>query len=64
MEVVVDSIVSDKNGLNLYACRSQYNAPDIDGTIFVYTKDKLLDGEFVEVEIKKFDNYDLIGEKV
>lgn len=64
MEVVVDSIVSDKNGLNLYACRSQYNAPDIDGTIFVYAKDKLLDGEFVEVEIKKFDNYDLIGEKV
>jgi len=64
MTVIVDDIVSE-NGKNwIYNCRSQYNAPDIDGCIFVISDKQIETGSFVDVKIVGFNGYDLKGEIV
>lgn len=46
----------------MYVCRSYMDAPDIDGCVFVASEDELLTGDFIEVTITDFNEYDLIGE--
>lgn len=46
----------------MYMCRSYMDAPDIDGCVFVASEDELLTGDFIEVTITDFNEYDLIGE--
>ena len=46
----------------MYMCRSYMDAPDIDGCVFVASEDELLSGDFIEVTITDFNEYDLIGE--
>lgn len=46
----------------MYMCRSYMDAPEIDGYIFVASEEELLSGDFLEVTITDFNEYDLIGE--
>lgn len=48
----------------VYCGRTQKDAPDIDGLVFVSSPVELLSGEFVEVRITEASDYDLIGEVV
>ncbi|MCM1180115.1 MAG: 30S ribosomal protein S12 methylthiotransferase RimO [Clostridium sp.] len=47
----------------MYMCRSYMDAPDIDGCVFVASKEELLTGDFIDVRITDFNEYDLIGER-
>ena len=47
----------------MYMCRSYMDAPEIDGYIFVESEEELLSGDFIEVTITDFNEYDLIGER-
>ncbi|WP_271629815.1 30S ribosomal protein S12 methylthiotransferase RimO [Caldicellulosiruptor sp. DIB 104C] len=59
-EVVIEG--RDKN--NFYIARSQFEAPEVDGKIIVFSKRKLLSGEFVNVKILDVFEYDLVGEVI
>lgn len=59
-EVVIEG--KDKN--NFYIARSQFEAPEVDGKIMVFSKRKLLPGEFVVVKILDAFEYDLVGEVI
>ena len=61
---VYNSIVEgrDTSKKDTYIVRPYFNARDIDDKVFVKSKDLLISGSFVNVEIKKVLGYDLIGE--
>ncbi len=61
LKAIIDEEISSTNGY-LYKARSQYNAPDIDGCVYVTSKKPLAVGQFAEVVIKNFADYDLKGE--
>ncbi len=63
INVLIEGVV-DKNGEQYYIGRSQRDAPDVDGLVFL-KKDKELDlGAFVNTKINSCDKYDLFGEVV
>ena len=64
IEVVIDGFVKydDEISKNVYFGRPYFFAPDIDGKVFILTKNALNIGEYVFVKITKSLNYDLIGE--
>lgn len=45
----------------MYMCRSYMDAPEIDGCVFVETNEELIAGDFIDVTITGFNEYDLIG---
>lgn len=45
----------------IFIGRTYMDAPNIDGYIFVHTKDELMSGEFVDVLVTEAKEYDLIG---
>lgn len=53
----------DENGF-IYYGRAYFNAPDIDGKVYFFSKDEVEKGEFVDVELVKVDGYDLYGERL
>tara|TARA_B100000686_G_scaffold321539_1_gene374308 strand:+ start:2758 stop:4128 length:1371 start_codon:yes stop_codon:yes gene_type:complete len=58
--VIIDRPVP--NETNAYQGRSQSDAPDIDGTVFVTSHDvELSPGEIVDVEVVAITGYDLVG---
>lgn len=57
IEVLIDEINDD-----CYLGRTQYDAPEVDGQVFVKSKRKLKAGDFVRVEITDTLEYDLSGE--
>jgi len=57
LEVLVDE---EDNGL--YLGRTQYDAPEVDGLVYVKSKDKLYPGDFVKAKITDTLEYDLVGE--
>ncbi|MDP1853464.1 MAG: MiaB/RimO family radical SAM methylthiotransferase [Candidatus Omnitrophota bacterium] len=48
----------------VYAARSQADAPEVDGCVFVKSKEKLFAGDIVKVKITQTYEYDLVGEKI
>ena len=44
--------------------RSYMDAPNVDGFVFVHSKDSYLSGEFVDVMITQAKEYDLVGEAI
>ncbi|MDD5465920.1 MAG: MiaB/RimO family radical SAM methylthiotransferase [Candidatus Omnitrophica bacterium] len=46
----------------VYIGRSQADAPEVDGMVYVNSKKRLLEGEFVKVKITDTLEYDLVGE--
>ncbi|BEP29298.1 30S ribosomal protein S12 methylthiotransferase RimO [Helicovermis profundi] len=59
IEVIVEEKVPKEN---VYLCRSSYDAPEVDGIVYVNTEKELETGEFISVKIIDSMEYDLIGE--
>ncbi|MEK6728201.1 MAG: 30S ribosomal protein S12 methylthiotransferase RimO [Candidatus Omnitrophota bacterium] len=59
VEVLIDERKGDK-----YAGRSQYDAPEVDGVVYVNSKKALRPGDFVKVKITDTLEYDLVGESI
>lgn len=49
---------------DIFIGRSYMDAPNVDGFVFVHSKDSYLSGEFVDVKITQAKEYDLVGEAV
>ena len=61
LRVIVDGYLYKDE---MYMCRSYMDAPGIDGCVFVASEEELLSGDFIDVKITDFNEYDLIGERV
>lgn len=59
LEVVIEETVP---GENIFIGRTQFDAPEIDGVVYVHTDQSLDIGTFVMVTITDAMEYDLIGE--
>jgi len=57
---IIDVLIDEKEK-DFYLGRSQYDAPEVDGLIYVDSKKALNIGEFVKVEITDTLEYDLMG---
>lgn len=55
-------ILIDEAGGSQYLGRSQHDAPEVDGLVYVSSKAKLKPGDFVKVKITDTLEYDLVGE--
>ncbi|MFH1678174.1 MAG: MiaB/RimO family radical SAM methylthiotransferase [Candidatus Omnitrophota bacterium] len=55
-------LIEKKDEDGVYIGRSQYDAPEVDGEVFVKTKKELSVGNFQDVEIIDTLEYDLVGE--
>jgi ribosomal protein S12 methylthiotransferase len=61
IKVLVDSIDIENEEA---VCRSPWDAPEIDGNVFLPGDMELNPGDMVEVEIIDAEDYDLIGERI
>jgi len=59
-KVLIDE--QQKSEENIYLGRSEYDAPEVDGIIYVHSQKKLAPGDFVMVKITEAFEYDLVGE--
>ena len=59
----IDVLIDEKDG-DFYLGRSQFDAPEVDGMIYVDSVKELTAGEFVRVEITDTLEYDLVGRRV
>ena len=55
-------LIEEKQEDGLYIGRSQYDAPEVDGLIYVKTRKELPIGDFVDAKITDTYEYDLMGE--
>lgn len=55
-------VLIDKRDKDFYLGRSQYDAPEVDGIIFVRSKSNLKPGSFVKAKVIDTLEYDLVGE--
>jgi len=62
LTVLIDE--PQKNDKTMYIGRTEYDAPEVDGLVYVYSKKKLCPGDFVNVKIKDSYEYDLVGEAI
>lgn len=63
-ECVVDEFFEENDDKFVFRGRTQFMAPDIDGVVYINSPCELKIGEFVDVRITGFSDYDLIGEVV
>lgn len=61
LDVLIDE--EDKEG-GQYLGRTQYDAPEVDGIVYVSSKKKLYPGDIIRVKISDTLEYDLVGEAV
>lgn len=61
---VLEVLIEERQEGNLYVGRSQYDAPEVDGLVYVKTKSQLPIGNFIDVKITDTLEYDLVGEPV
>lgn len=57
-------VLIDERKVNKYTGRSQYDAPEVDGVVYVNSKKALRPGDFVKVKITDTLEYDLVGDAV
>ncbi len=57
--VMIEGKVADEN---VYVGRTYMDAPNVDGLIFVETREELMSGDFAKVKVTGALEYDLIGE--
>ena len=60
LRVMIDEPQSKEKGI--YLGRSQYDAPEVDGVVYVHSPKPLKNGQFVDVRITEAYEYDLAGE--
>ena len=61
LEVLVEGIVKDES--RLYLGRTKYQAPEVDGMVYIKANNDLKTGDIIKVKITRTDIYDLMGEK-
>ena len=61
IEVMVEGKIADEN---TYVCRTEGDAPGVDGYLFLNTDEVLMSGDFAMVKVTASYEYDLIGELV
>ncbi|MCM8761893.1 MAG: 30S ribosomal protein S12 methylthiotransferase RimO [Candidatus Omnitrophica bacterium] len=59
----VDVLIEEKSG-NLFTGRTEFDAPEIDGTVYIKAKGILKPGDISMVYITSTSDYDLYGEEV
>jgi len=57
----LEVLVEAKSEKGIYTGRTQYDAPEVDGTVFIHSKKRLSPGQFVDTEITDTLEYDLVG---
>ncbi len=57
----IEALVESRSEKGVYAGRTQYDAPEVDGTVFMHSKKRLVPGQFVDIEIIDTLEYDLVG---
>jgi ribosomal protein S12 methylthiotransferase len=62
LKVLIDE--KEDGSENIYLGRSEYDAPDVDGSVYVHSAKALKPGDFVSVLIKDALEYDLVGDLV
>lgn len=62
LEVVIEEVAQDDQEGLVYIGRSSFDAPEIDGVVYVHARSKQEIGSFVHVNITDALEYDLIGE--
>ena len=60
----LEVLVEERQENGLYIGRSQYDAPGVDGLVYVRSKSKLPIGSFINVKITDTWEYDLMGERL
>ncbi len=60
LQVLIEEQVTEE--ANTYLGRSQYDAPEVDGLVYVHSHQDLKPGDFVPVAITDAYEYDLVGE--
>jgi ribosomal protein S12 methylthiotransferase len=58
---IIDVLIDDRHK-GTYVGRSQYDAPEVDGVVYVKSIRTLRPGEFVKVKVTDTLEYDLVGE--
>ncbi len=61
---ITDDDLAEDNDVYVYIGRTYMDAPNVDGYIFVDSDREIISGEFIDVLVTDFDEYDLIGEIV
>ena len=59
LKVLIDE--KQKGDQNIYLGRTQYDAPEVDGIVFVDSSRELTSGDFVDVTMNDSFEYDLAG---
>ncbi len=62
LKVLIDE--PQANEEDMYIGRSEYDAPDVDGVVYVHSAQKLQPGDFVDVKILDSYEYDLTGDAI
>lgn len=62
LKVIVDGLQKGED--HVYLGRSEYDAPEVDGIVYVHSKEELAPGDFVTVKITDAYEYDLVGEVI
>ncbi len=60
----LEALVEARSGKGIYTGRTQYDAPEVDGTVFIHSKKSLAPGQFVNIEITDTLEYDLVGKNI
>lgn len=63
LEVLIDEPAENSKD-NLFLGRTQADAPEVDGMVYVHSKNKINPGDFVKVKITDTYEYDLVGNKI
>ncbi len=64
LEVLIEEVAQDDAEGLVYIGRSSFDAPEIDGIVYVHAKSKMEIGSFVHVDITDALEYDLIGGEI
>ncbi|MGC8871020.1 MAG: 30S ribosomal protein S12 methylthiotransferase RimO [Brevinematia bacterium] len=59
-KVIVDEVLDDHN----YIARTEYNSPEVDGSVHLVSSRKLRKGDFTDVFVSKVVGYDLYGKAI
>lgn len=62
LHVLIDE--PSKNEDNVYLGRTEYDAPEVDGLVYVHTAQKRRPGDLVKVRISDAYEYDLVGQEI
>ncbi len=62
VDVIIDEVLEEDN--NYFVGRTQWDAPDVDGNIFVKKVDGVNVGDIVKVKVVDTWEYDLVGELI